>query len=129
MVLLNGDGTDGKFLDENDDTERYMRLRVTMSEAKALVDTRKKPIYPPIAVAARVSGPVIMEALVDKAGEVRNLRIVSGAPMLQQAAMDAARVWKFKPMMVGARAVPYALQFVFTFRTQSTTFSTVEVAP
>jgi TonB family protein len=129
VVLLNADGTDGKFLDENDDTDRYMRLKVTKDEAAALVDTRKKPAYPPIAVASGVAGAVILDVLVGKTGEVQKARIVSGHPMLQGASIDAARSWKFKPMMVGARTVPYEIQLVFTFQKVNPTFTRVDVAP
>ena len=129
VVLLDGDGTDGKFLDENDDTEFYMRLKVSKSEAKALVITRKKPVYPPIAIAAQVSGPVVLELLVGKTGEFQKLTVVSGPPMLQQAAIVAARNWRFKPMMVGARAVPYGIQLVFTFRVLNPSWTIVDVAP
>jgi len=129
VVLLNADGADGKFLDENDDTERYMLFTATKSEAKALVDTRKKPVYPAIAVAAGVSGAIVLNVLVDKTGQVQKIAIVSGPTMLNGAAMEAARSWKFKPMMVGARAVPYSAQLTFSFRTMNPSMSVVEVAP
>jgi TonB family protein len=129
VVLLNDDGTDGKFLDENDDTERFMRLKISQSEAKALVNTRKKPTFPQIAMMAHVSGAVVTEVLVGKSGEVQNVKVVSGPPMELQASADAAREWSFKPMMVGARAVPYEVQLVFTFRTTGPPYATVEVAP
>jgi TonB family protein len=129
VVLLNGDDTDGQFLDENDDTERYMLLKIAKSEARALVETRKKPTYPPIAVALQASGSVVVDVLVGKTGEAQKPKVVSGPPVLQGAAIDAARSWRFKPMMVGARAVPYEIQLVFTFRTLNPSFTIVEVAP
>ena len=56
VVLLNADGADGQFLDENDSAATYLKRIVSRSEAIALVNTRKNPVYPPIAVAARVQG-------------------------------------------------------------------------
>ena len=129
VVLLTGDGSDGKILDENDDAARYLRVQVAPSEAKALVISRQKPKYPPIALAARVSGAVMMQTLVGKAGEVEKIVVQAGPPMVQQAALDAAQKWKFKPVTVGARAVPYAIQLVFTFRTTGPQFDEVVVAP
>ena len=129
VVLLNGDGSDGRFLDESDDTVRYMVLKVSPSEAKALVNTRKKPTFPPIAIMAHVNGAVVLQVLVGKSGEVQKAAVLSGPPMEQQAAIDAAKKWSFKPMLVGARAQPYELQLVFTFRTLGPSFATVEVAP
>jgi TonB family protein len=129
VVLLNGDGTDGRFLDEDDDTERYMVLKVSPSEAKALVNTRKKPTFPPIAILAHVNGAVVLQVLVGKLGEVQKVAVLSGPAMEQQAAIDAAKKWNFKPMLVGARDQPYELQLVFTFRTIGPSSATVEVAP
>lgn len=129
VVLLNEDGTDGMFLDENDDAERYMLLTATKSEAKALVDTRKKPVFPPIAAAVGASGAVVVNVLVGKTGEPQKCGVVSGPPMVQGAAIEAAKSWKFKPMMVGTRAVPYAIQLTFTFQTVNPSFRKVYVAP
>ncbi len=130
-VLLNADGTDGKILDENDDAERYMRRKVSQNEARALVNanTRYKPIYPPIAVAAQVNGTVVLDVLVDQSGKTEKILLLSGPAMVRQASIDAARLWTFKPMTVGARAVQYELQLVFTFQTRGPGFASVEVAP
>jgi TonB family protein len=117
VVLLNGDGTEGKVLDENDDTERYWMRAVSKREASALVIARKKPIFPPIAIMARVSGDVIIEAIVGPSGNVQKVFALSGPAMVQQAAVNAAQNWSFKPMMVGARVVPYEIKLVFTFLT------------
>jgi len=129
VVLLNGDGTDGKFLDENDDAERYMLRMVSQDEARAFIDSRQKPVFPPIAIMAHVSGAVVMQVLVDGTGKVQKVTVLSGPAMEQEAALEAARRWHFRLMMVGARAVPYAVQLVFTFQTQGPGNSSVGIAP
>jgi TonB family protein len=116
VVLLNADGSDGTFLEENDDTERYLMRIVSKTEASALVNTRKNPIYPPIAIAAQVSGDVVVEAVIGKSGDLQGARVISGPPMVQQAAIQATKSWTFKPMLVGTRAVPYKVRLVFRFR-------------
>ena len=116
VVLLNADGADGAFLDENDDAERYLMRVVSKTEALALVSTRKNPVYPPIAIAAKVTGEVVVEAVVGKSGDVQKTLVVSGPPMLTMAASQAAQSWKFKPMMVGTRAVPCEVKLVFSFK-------------
>jgi len=63
--------------------------------------TRVDPVYPPIAHAGRVEGTVAMQAVIAKDGHVKELRIVSGPPMLQQAALDAVKQWVFKPALQG----------------------------
>jgi hypothetical protein len=115
VVLLSSDGAEGKFLAENDDAEHYWMRVVSMRDAKALVVKRKKPVFPPIAILAHVSGNVTIEAIVDQFGKVQNIRMVGGPAMVQPVAADAARNWIFRPMMVGSRAVPYKVDLVFTF--------------
>jgi TonB family protein len=116
VVLLNADGADGQFLDENDSAATYLKRIVSRSEAIALVNTRKNPVYPPIAVAARVQGDVFVNGSVGKLGDSQNIRVLSGNAMLQGAAMEAAKQWTFKPLMVGSRAVPYQVKLVFKFQ-------------
>ncbi len=55
------------------------------------------PVYPPIAKAARVSGTVELHATISKNGAIKDLHVVSGPPMLQQAAVDAVRSWRYMP--------------------------------
>jgi protein TonB len=77
--------------------------------------SRSKPVYPPIAVAAQVSGTVITRVLVDRSGDIQHVRVLSGPAMLQQASIDAAKNWKFMQMTFNKHAVPYEAELVFTF--------------
>jgi protein TonB len=63
------------------------------------------PQYPAIAKAARIQGTVVLQATISKAGSIENLRVVSGPPMLQQAAMDAVRSWRYKPYLLNGDPV------------------------
>lgn len=128
-VLLNGDGADGTVLDENSDAATYMMRRVSQTEARPLVQSRKRPSYPPIAIMAHISGEVLITDLIDQSGTIQKTAVVSGPAMLQQAAINAASQWKFKPLMIGTRAIPYELQLAFTFRTAGPPFATVEMKP
>jgi TonB family protein len=114
-ISLEEGGADGTVLDENDDAETYMLRNLSDKEATAFVKSRSKPVMPPIAAAARVSGTVIVRVLVDKAGQVQHVWPVSGHPMLIQASIDAAKTWNFVPMTIGTRTVQYQVQLVFTF--------------
>jgi TonB family protein len=116
VVQLTANGTDGQFLEENDDVATYLVRVLSGSEAGALVDKRKNPVYPPIALAARVSGDVLVNVIVGKRGDVQTVRILSGNPMLQWTSIEAAQKWKFKPLMVGTRSVPYRVNIVFKFQ-------------
>jgi len=63
------------------------------------------PQYPAIAKAARIQGTVVLQATISKNGGIENLRVVSGPPMLQQAAMDAVRSWRYKPYLLNGDPV------------------------
>jgi protein TonB len=63
------------------------------------------PQYPAIAKAARIQGTVVLQATISKAGGIQNLRVISGPPMLQQAAMDAVRSWRYKPYLLNGDPV------------------------
>jgi protein TonB len=63
------------------------------------------PQYPAIARAAHIEGIVVLQATISKIGSIENLRVISGPPMLQQAAMDAVRSWRYKPYLLNGEPV------------------------
>jgi protein TonB len=58
------------------------------------------PIYPPIARAGRVTGTVVLQATISKTGTIENLHVVSGPSMLQSAAVDAVKTWRYRPYLL-----------------------------
>ena len=58
---------------------------------------RVRPIYPRQARAKKLQGTVVLQAIVDKQGKVNSLQLVSGDPVLAQAAADAVKQWRYKP--------------------------------
>jgi protein TonB len=73
------------------------------------------PQYPAIAKAARIQGTVVLQATISKAGTIENLHVVSGPPMLQQAAMDAVRSWRYKPYLLNGDPVEVETQVNVVF--------------
>ena len=63
------------------------------------------PQYPAIARTARIEGTVILQATIARDGTIQNLRVVSGPPLLQQAALDAVRSWRYKPYVLNGEPV------------------------
>ena len=63
------------------------------------------PQYPAIAKAARIQGTVVLQATIAKDGTIQNLRVINGPPMLQQAAIDAVRSWRYKPYLLNREPV------------------------
>jgi protein TonB len=59
-----------------------------------------KPIYPPLAKMARQQGTVKFEAMISKEGTIEDLKLISGPPLLVQAAMDAVKQWRYKPTIL-----------------------------
>ena len=63
------------------------------------------PVYPPIAKAARVQGTVVLQATISKQGTIQDLKVISGPAMLQEAALDAVRQWRYKPYLLNNEPV------------------------
>jgi protein TonB len=63
------------------------------------------PLYPALARAARVSGTVRLQGVIAKDGSIKNLQLISGHPLLAQAALDAVRQWVYKPTLLNGEAV------------------------
>ena len=80
-------------------------LNVDAKNAAANILSKVAPVYPPDAKKARVTGSVVLEAMIGKDGNVENLKVVSGPSMLQQSAMDAVRQWTYKPYLLNGDPV------------------------
>ncbi len=63
------------------------------------------PAYPLIAKAAHREGLVILQATISTAGNIENLRVVTGDPMLRQAALDAVSNWRYRPYLLNGQPV------------------------
>jgi protein TonB len=62
--------------------------------------SKPNPIYPPIAKQAHVQGAVVLHAFISKTGTIQKLSVVSGNPMLTNAAMEAVQNWKYRPYLL-----------------------------
>lgn len=77
---------------------------------------RVEPVYPPLAVAASLEGTVILEAIVDEDGRVTNVRVLRSMGVLDRAAIDAVRQWRYAPLLLNGRPSPFELTVVLSFR-------------
>src|SRR5579864_1316928 len=64
---------------------------------QALLLKKLPPSYPPLARQARIQGTVILQVVINIAGDVRDVQLYSGHPMLAPAAIDAVKQWKYQP--------------------------------
>jgi len=81
------------------------RIRISGGVTKGLLIHREEPTYPPLARAARVQGDVVLSAIIDTNGQITNLQLVSGHPMLVPAAIAAVRQWRYKPYLLNGQPV------------------------
>ena len=74
-----------------------------------------KPVYPKEAKKARIQGTVKFDAVISKTGEVIELRLISGDPMLVPAASKAVRQWRYSPTRINGEAVEVKTQIDINF--------------
>jgi len=85
--------------------ESTMRVRVSQGVSVGRLINKVEPVYPPLARNARVQGQVVLTAIISKDGTIQDLRVLSGHPLLVQAALDAVRQWRYKPYLLNGEPV------------------------
>jgi protein TonB len=91
------------------------KVRVSSGVAQGLLIHETKPVYPPLAVQARIQGTVLLQAVVAKDGTVQDLRLVSGHPLLVKAALDAVKLWRYKPYRLNDQPVEVDTEIIVNF--------------
>jgi periplasmic protein TonB len=81
------------------------RVKLGGQVAEARLTSRVQPIYPVLARQAGITGVVVLHAIIAKDGSVSQLEIVSGHPLLVQAALDAVRQWRYQPEVLNGDPV------------------------
>lgn len=74
-----------------------------------------EPEYPVLAKHSRISGAVVIDAVIDAQGNVVDMHPVSGHPLLIVGAMAALRQWKYEPTILGGQAYPVRMLVTITF--------------
>jgi len=80
-------------------------VRISQGVTKGLLVQKVEPTYPSLARAARVQGDVILSAIIDSNGQITNLQLVSGHPMLVPSAIAAVKQWRYKPYLLNGQPV------------------------
>ena len=76
------------------------------------------PTYPSIAQAAHVKGMVILEAVIDVHGNVTSVQVLRSVPLLDRAAVDAVRQWRYTPARLNGQPVPVVVTITINFSMQ-----------
>lgn len=74
------------------------------------------PMYPPAASAANVQGEVTVRAVVGKDGDVIDAHVVSGPPLLRDAALEAVERWRYRPYLQDGKPVAVATTAIVDFQ-------------
>jgi periplasmic protein TonB len=91
------------------------RVRVSQGVTQGMVLHKVQPTYPPLARTARVQGSVLLAAVIGKDGTIQNLHVISGHPLLTQAALDAVRQWRYRPYILNGEPVEVDTQVTVNF--------------
>ncbi|HZP17983.1 MAG TPA: TonB family protein [Terriglobales bacterium] len=92
------------------------RVRVSQGVTQGMVIHRVQPTYPQMAKIARVQGAVVLAAIIGKDGTIQNLHVISSAsPLLNQAAIDAVRQWRYRPYILNGEPVEVDTQITVNF--------------
>lgn len=92
---------------------RAVRVGTGAAEAKLL--NKVTPAYPPLAKATHIQGTVEFSATISKEGNIENLQLVRGHPLLVKAARDAVLQWKYRPTLLNGQPVEVLTQIVVNF--------------
>jgi protein TonB len=76
---------------------------------------RVEPVYPKLAITARIQGSVMLAAVISKAGTIENLQALSGPPMLVPAAIDAVSKWRYRPYILNSEPIEVETRVTVNF--------------
>lgn len=76
---------------------------------------RVEPVYPKLAITARIQGSVTLAAVISKVGTIENLQALSGPPMLVPAAIDAVSKWRYRPYILNSEPIEVETRITVNF--------------
>ena len=90
-------------------------VRVSQGVAQGFLLRQVRPVYPPLARAARIQGTVMLRAVIGRNGSIEYLQLVSGHPMLAPAAIAAVRQWRYRPYTLNGEPVEVETEITVNF--------------
>ncbi|MGA9445948.1 MAG: energy transducer TonB [Candidatus Sulfotelmatobacter sp.] len=92
------------------------RIRISQGVTEGRLIQKIQPEYPAIARAARIQGQVVLSAIISKTGEIQNLVLVSGHPMLVPAAIKAVQQFRYRPFLLNGEPVEVETTITVNFQ-------------
>jgi TonB family protein len=81
------------------------RIAVDKTQMASQIIKKVAPVYPPLARQARIQGQVVLKVEITKSGDVQNIQLYTGHPMLAPSAIEAVKQWKYRPYLVNGEPV------------------------
>jgi protein TonB len=91
------------------------RVRVSQGVSTGLIVKKVQPKYPPKARQNGIQGTVVLRALIGKEGDIVDLSVVSGDPLLVKSAVKAVKQWKYKPYLLQGNPVEVDTEILVNF--------------
>jgi len=98
---------------------RIEPVRVGGQVQETKIISKIYPVYPEVAKKARVEATVILEVTVNEQGEVAGVRVLRSHPLLEQAAIDAVKQWRYSPTILNGQPVPVVATASIEFKLSS----------
>jgi protein TonB len=95
--------------------ERISPLAIGGNVAAANLVRRVEPAYPPLAKAARIEGTVVFQAIIGVDGQIGNLQLQAGHPLLVAAARSAILQWRYRPTLLNGKPVEVVTTIMVRF--------------
>jgi|SRR5581483_11574370 len=95
------------------------RVRVSEGVSQGRLIKKVDPVYPDGARQRCLQGPVRLNATIDKSGNVSNISVAEGAPVLAASAVEAVQQWKYEPYLMGGKTVEVATTIKVNFTMSS----------
>jgi protein TonB len=96
--------------------QKPVRVRISEMVSVSLIARKVQPVYPDEARRNGVQGKVVMRAEINSSGDVTELAVISGDPLLVSAALEAVRQWKYKPYLLNGQPVDVETQVTVAFQ-------------
>ena len=117
-VVFSLKGDDGATVQDSMEAAAPKRepIRIGGNVAESKLIRRVEPIYPDLALRARVQGMVVLTVTINEEGFVSGLKVVSGNPLLREAAIDAVKQWHYSPTLLNGEPVPVVATVTVAFK-------------
>jgi TonB family protein len=91
-------------------------IRVSQGVSGGTIERKVEPIYPRQALERRLEGRVRLRGVVTEDGTLRDLKVVSGDPLLAQAAMEAVAQWRYQPYRLNGQPIRMPTEITLVFK-------------